>query len=109
MDERILYGIGTEIRCGFLGISRCVHSTLRYPLLGTDWLICSSSYIGDPLRFHSHFVCTVLPSPLANIAPLDIVAWGRLATAVKKAHLIASWDEKKGEVEYLSLEWSGFG
>jgi tRNA-splicing endonuclease subunit Sen34 len=46
---------------------------------------------------------------LADIAPLDIVAWGRLATAVKKSHLIASWDEKKGEVEYLSLEWSGFG
>lgn len=72
---------------------------------GADFLV----YPGDPLRFHSHFVCTVLLSPLADIAPLDLVAWGRLATAVKKSHLIASWDEKKRKVNYLSLEWAGFG
>lgn len=76
---------------------------------GDSLTLLSRIVSGDPLRFHSHFVCTVLPSPLSDIAPLDLVAWGRLATAVKKSHLIASWDEKKRKVNYLSLEWAGFG
>lgn len=41
--------------------------------------------------------------------PLDLVAYGRLATAVKKSHLLASWNEEKGEADYLSLEWAAFG
>lgn len=52
---------------------------------------------------------------------MDIVAYGRLATGVKKAHLLASWIdddeliegqeevERKGRAEYFSLEWSAFG
>jgi tRNA splicing endonuclease len=51
---------------------------------------------------------------------MDIVAWGRLATAVKKAHLLAAPDysstiAKEGEgedevpIRYISLEWAGFG
>ena len=73
---------------------------------GTD-LTCSGS--GDPLRYHSHFTLTVLASPLSTIMPLDLVAYGRLATAVKKAHLLASWDLKAEQAEYLSLEWAAFG
>lgn len=41
--------------------------------------------------------------------PLDLVAYGRLATAVKKAHLLASWNEQEARAEYLSLEWAAFG
>lgn len=72
---------------------------------GGDYLC----YPGDPLRFHSHFTAIVLESPKEEIFPLDIVSWGRLATAVKKACLLASWDNKAQKVRYLSLEWAGFG
>ena len=51
--------------------------------------------------------------------PLDLVAYGRLATAVKKAHLLASWSDDddddqeegqgQGKAQYLSLEWAAFG
>lgn len=41
--------------------------------------------------------------------PLDLVAYGRLATAVKKAHLLASWDDKAQEADFFSLEWAAFG
>lgn len=64
---------------------------------------------GDPLRYHSHFTLTVTSSPVSSILPLDLVAYGRLATAVKKAHLLASWDEKEAKADYFSLEWAAFG
>lgn len=64
---------------------------------------------GDPLRYHSHFTLTILSTPTTSVMPLDLVAYGRLATAVKKSHLLASWNEEKGEAEYLSLEWAAFG
>ncbi|GAA5905096.1 tRNA splicing endonuclease subunit SEN34 [Sporobolomyces salmoneus] len=77
---------------------------------GGDFLV----YPGDPLRYHSHFTLTMLSSPVTTIMPLDLVAYGRLATAVKKAHLLSSWNEEggedgKGKAEYLSLEWAAFG
>ncbi|GAA5848584.1 hypothetical protein JCM8547_004561 [Rhodosporidiobolus lusitaniae] len=72
---------------------------------GADFLV----YPGDPLRYHSHFNLTVLSTPETTIMPLDLVAYGRLATAVKKAHLLACWDEKEGKAEYASLEWAAFG
>ncbi|KAL8280993.1 hypothetical protein RQP46_006672 [Phenoliferia psychrophenolica] len=72
---------------------------------GGDFLI----YPGDPLRYHSHFTLTVLPSPSTPILPLDLVAYGRLATGVKKAHLLGTWDEKARKVDFFSLEWAAFG
>ncbi|KDQ59532.1 hypothetical protein JAAARDRAFT_33108 [Jaapia argillacea MUCL 33604] len=72
---------------------------------GGDYLV----YPGDPLRYHSHFVATVLESPKSVLRPMEVVAHGRLGTATKKAHLLCAWDEEKGEVECLSIEWAGFG
>ena len=97
---------------------------------GADFL----AYPGDPLRFHSHFACTVLvasqtttpPSSAGegevppatpheqsldsgNLDPINLVSWGRLATAVKKSHLLAEWNQRTGQIKYLSLEWAGFG
>ncbi|KDE06053.1 hypothetical protein MVLG_03607 [Microbotryum lychnidis-dioicae p1A1 Lamole] len=72
---------------------------------GGDFLV----YPGDPLRYHSHFTLTVLSSLDQKIMPLDLISYGRLATAVKKAHLLASWDEKEDKVEYFSLEWAAMG
>ncbi|GAA5990401.1 hypothetical protein JCM5350_003685 [Sporobolomyces pararoseus] len=83
---------------------------------GGDFLV----YPGDPLRYHSHFTLTVLSTNVTTIMPLDLVAYGRLATAVKKAHLLASWSDDDddddqeeglghGKAQYLSLEWAAFG
>ncbi|PVG02586.1 tRNA-intron endonuclease catalytic domain-like protein, partial [Serendipita vermifera] len=72
---------------------------------GGDWLV----YPGDPLRFHSHFVATVFPSPVSVIQPMQIVAYGRLGTATKKVHLLCGWDGDTGETSYYSIEWAGFG
>ncbi|KIM28957.1 hypothetical protein M408DRAFT_16000 [Serendipita vermifera MAFF 305830] len=72
---------------------------------GGHWLV----YPGDPLRFHSHFVATVIPSPVMTIHPIEIIAFGRLGTATKKSHLLCGWDEEKQETSYYSIEWAGFG
>lgn len=71
---------------------------------GGDFL----AYPGDPLRFHSHFTVSVMRNSEDGVSPLDIVAWGRLATAVKKSHLIAA-PSRDGPVNYITLEWAGFG
>lgn len=39
---------------------------------------------------------------------MELVAWGRLGTATKKAHLIAGWDDETEEVDFYSLEWASF-
>ncbi|KAF9069699.1 tRNA-intron endonuclease catalytic domain-like protein [Rhodocollybia butyracea] len=72
---------------------------------GGDYLV----YPGDPLRYHSHFCATVISSPTQRIQPMEIVAHGRLGTATKKTHLFCTWDDEKGTVDYLSIEWAGFG
>lgn len=64
---------------------------------------------GDPLRYHSHFVASVIESPSTVIRPMEIVAHGRLGTATKKAHLLCGWDEHAQRVTYFSIEWAGFG
>jgi len=72
---------------------------------GGEYLV----YPGDPLRYHSHFAATVIESPVASLRPMEIVAHGRLGTATKKAHLLCGWDDERGMVDYLSIEWAGFG
>lgn len=72
---------------------------------GGEYLV----YPGDPLRYHSHFVASVLTSPTSTLRPMEIVAHGRLGTATKKSHLFCGWDDEKKEVSYLSVEWAGFG
>lgn len=72
---------------------------------GGDFLV----YPGDPLRYHSHFVATVIDSPGSTINPMEVVAHGRLGTATKKAHLLCGWYDETQEVTYFSIEWSGFG
>ncbi|KAJ3038327.1 tRNA-splicing endonuclease subunit, partial [Rhizophlyctis rosea] len=48
---------------------------------GGDYLL----YPGDPLRYHSHFVASVV-APDRLFTPLDAVSFGRLGTTVKKSH-----------------------
>lgn len=103
------------------------------PRFGGEYLI----YPGDYLRYHAHFTSQVIVRDEC-IKPTEIVAWGRLGTGTKKAGLLCCWDdgergeggpqqvstsegekrdmpdgagpgEKKGEVEFYSLEWANFG
>ncbi|KAG8217886.1 hypothetical protein J3R82DRAFT_6052 [Butyriboletus roseoflavus] len=72
---------------------------------GGEYLV----YPGDSLRYHSHFVASVIESPAAPLRPMELVAHGRLGTGTKKAHLLCEWDEDKKTVTYYSIEWAGFG
>ncbi|RGP66409.1 hypothetical protein FLONG3_8846 [Fusarium longipes] len=70
-----------------------------------------SVYPGDPLRFHAHFMANQYDWD-EEIPVLDIVAGGRLATAVKKAYLIGGQQPKTHEsaddqrMRTFSIEWA---
>ncbi|UZJ53392.1 hypothetical protein CBS101457_002712 [Exobasidium rhododendri] len=102
---------------------------------GGDFVV----YPGDPLRYHSHFTATVQTTPQSLISAQELIAAGRLGTAVKKAHLLCSvrsastvadgndhnvegaalqrkleglednLEQSWGEVDFVSLTWAGFG
>ena len=76
------------------------------PRFGGEYLI----YPGDYLRYHAHFTSQVIVND-EPIKPMEIVGWGRLGTATKKAGLICCLDEKEDpdKVEFYSLEWANFG
>jgi len=67
---------------------------------GGDYLV----YPGDPELYHAHFVALVQRHN-QGITPLQLVALGRLATAVKKTFLVCSRDAQ-GQAAYLSIEWT---
>jgi tRNA-splicing endonuclease subunit Sen34 len=98
----------------------------------TEESLTNCALVGDPLRYHSHFTATVQTTPQSLISAHELIAAGRLGTAVKKAHVLCSvkgafeeseetaWqrtidgeydDIKKtwGEVDFISLTWAGFG
>ncbi|KAF9772174.1 hypothetical protein IL306_010144 [Fusarium sp. DS 682] len=70
-----------------------------------------SVYPGDPLRFHAHFMANQYDWE-EEIPVLDIVAGGRLATAVKKAYLIGAQEplanrSRDGQnMRTFSIEWA---
>ncbi|ORY79934.1 tRNA-splicing endonuclease subunit sen34 [Protomyces lactucae-debilis] len=74
------------------------------------------AYPGDPLRFHSHFLATGLAYD-EPFQVMDLVACGRLGTAVKKAWLIGATrpaqdakDKNESEKEAYScftIQWAG--
>lgn len=78
------------------------------------------AYPGDPLKFHSHLIVKSLETDL-KVDLLQLVASGRLATAVKKAWVLVGeietkHDKKKKEgfeestsLKCFSIEWAGFG
>jgi tRNA-splicing endonuclease subunit Sen34 len=55
------------------------------------------AYPGDPLRFHSHFLCNGMAWD-QEFDLLDLVGGGRLGTGVKKGFLIGG-EEKKADAE----------
>lgn len=82
---------------------------VRKPFWATLKQDDNSDISGDPLRYHSHFVASVVESPTSAIRPMELVAHGRLGTATKKSHLLCSYDKDMKEVLYHSIEWAGFG
>lgn len=71
-----------------------------------------TAYPGDPLRYHSHFLCSGMGWN-EKFDLNDLVAGGRLGTGVKKGYMIGGQvggDEQKegsGDVRVFSLEWGG--
>lgn len=78
------------------------------------------AYPGDPLKFHSHLIVKGLKAD-QKVELLQLVASGRLATAVKKAWVLMGEVETKKEsknkggfnesktLKCFSIEWAGFG
>ncbi|KAK5117310.1 hypothetical protein LTR62_005927 [Meristemomyces frigidus] len=80
------------------------------------------AYPGDPLRFHSHFLCNGMDWD-EEFDLLDLVAGGRLGTGVKKGYLIGGiekrgaaggnmdndtgHDERNEGVRTFCIEWGG--
>ncbi|KAH7241191.1 uncharacterized protein BKA55DRAFT_114141 [Fusarium redolens] len=91
--------------CGFLLTSG------YYTTPGLRFGAKYSVYPGDPLRFHAHFMANQYEWE-EEIPVLDIVAGGRLATAVKKAYLIgaqqplANGSRDDQEMRTFSIEWA---
>lgn len=70
------------------------------------------AYPGDPLRFHSHFLCNGMDWD-EEFDLLDLVGGGRLGTGVKKGFLVGGeeprCEEESGskEVRTFCIEWGG--
>ncbi|CAG8830683.1 1137_t:CDS:2, partial [Gigaspora rosea] len=69
---------------------------------GGDYLL----YPGDPLRYHSHFIATIIDMN-KEISPMDIITFGRMGTAVKKSYMLCSWDMNEDKAVYVCIEWAG--
>lgn len=69
------------------------------------------AYPGDPLRFHSHFLCNGMAWD-QDFDLLDIVGGGRLGTGVKKGFLVGGTEKTQGQqsdesVRAFCIEWGG--
>ncbi|KAJ2156690.1 tRNA-splicing endonuclease subunit [Coemansia sp. RSA 552] len=71
---------------------------------GGDYLL----YPGDPLRYHSSHVVSLLPNRTDKITPREIVTLGRVCTAVNKTRVLSSWNNDKDCFTHINLNWSGF-
>ncbi|TIA60677.1 SEN34 subunit of tRNA-splicing endonuclease [Aureobasidium pullulans] len=70
-----------------------------------------TAYPGDPLRFHSHFLCDGMDWD-QEFDLLTLVGGGRLGTGVKKGFLVGGTEDKEkvdGEedVRAFCIEWAG--
>lgn len=65
---------------------------------GGDFLV----YFGDPICHHAIFIVKCIESE-QSISPMEIVAFGRLGTSVKKRAVLASVVNE--EVCYLTINW----
>lgn len=70
------------------------------------------AYPGDPLRFHSHFLCNGMDWD-QEFSLIDLVGGGRLGTGVKKGFLVGGEEQKPGQestdanIRAFGIEWAG--
>lgn len=65
---------------------------------GGDFLV----YFGDPICYHAIFIVKCIES-VQSISTMEIVAFGRLGTSVKKRAVLASIIDDK--ISYLTINW----
>ena len=70
---------------------------------GGDFLV----YPGDPMRYHSKFIVSVVMDTNKQMTAQELVVYGRLGSAVKKTVVLASVSEQD-TVQYVSLSWKNF-
>jgi tRNA-splicing endonuclease subunit Sen34 len=91
-------------------LCRFLQNTGYYMTPGLRFGSQYSVYPGDPLRYHAHFMATS-HSWDEKLPVLDLIAGGRLATAVKKSYLIGGQMpgptiDEDGPVITYSIEWA---
>ncbi|CAO3628922.1 unnamed protein product [Cunninghamella blakesleeana] len=74
---------------------------------GGDYIV----YLGDPMKFHSHFIISVQEKN-ALWRLKDLITMGRLAKNTKKSFVLASSsstnEDDSNQVECFSIVWAGF-
>ncbi|XP_057670064.1 tRNA-splicing endonuclease subunit Sen34 [Diorhabda carinulata] len=65
---------------------------------GGDFLV----YNGEPICHHAVFIIKCVECE-ENISPLEVIAFGRLGTSVKKRAVLASLTDSK--VSYITINW----
>ncbi|KAJ2448700.1 tRNA-splicing endonuclease subunit [Coemansia sp. RSA 2336] len=70
---------------------------------GGDYLL----YPGDPMRYHSSHIVTLMEHK-QTMSSQQLITLGRLCTAVKKTRLLSTWDPSTSQFTHVSLNWSGF-
>ena len=66
------------------------------------------AYPADPLRFHAHFIVSVIEenqNGRARLSPLELGVFGRIGTIVKKSCVLASLDTESDRVVYITIGW----
>jgi tRNA-splicing endonuclease subunit Sen34 len=89
-----------------------LHGAGYYMTPGLRFGASYSVYPGDPLRYHAHFLANQYDWD-QEVDILDLVASGRLATAVKKGFLVGGEKPKasngscENSARAFSIEWAG--
>lgn len=69
---------------------------------GGDFLL----YLGDPFIFHALYIVRCIENLNEKIHPTEIVAFGRLASSVKKKAVLASFDDDDNDkLSYITINW----
>lgn len=68
---------------------------------GSDYLL----YPGEPSSYHSHYIVKIISSA-EYCTPHQLLAYGRLASAVKKTFVLAIVNQDDFSVKYHSISWA---
>lgn len=86
------------VYCNLWGKGYYITSGAKF---GCDYL----AYPGEPTKYHSHFIVIVMPSKM-SCSPHQLLAYGRLASAVKKTVVFAIVNDNDFIVKFQSISWT---